>query len=225
MIDKKLYDSVARETEQLKAYPNEYNANDPDNRDKLIRKNMRMAIDIAVRAALKYNIDGEDLDELIAQGFLGLSVAYDKYDNKRIIHERPAKFSSVAYFWCKAYVLKEVKSIITRRNTVVKIEDDIAVTASDKSFYDMIYEDVGETDILIFEMRYGLCGEKPVTLKEIAKATGFSIAAIKTALDNAREKMKANVEKYNLFNAVDIMQDQPESNLYENGQPYPLPYF
>lgn len=221
MIDKKLYDSVARETELLKAYPNEYNANDPDNRDKLIRKNMRMPIDIAVSAALKYSIDGEDLDELIAQGFLGLCVAYDKYDNERIIHERPAKFSSVAYFWCKAYVLKEVKSIITRRNTVVRTEDSIVDTTSDKSFYDMIYEDVGETDILIFEMRYGLCGEKPATMKEIAKATGFSTAAIKRALDNAREKMKANAEKCNLFNVVGIMQDQPESGLCENGQPMP----
>lgn len=215
MIDKKLYDSIARDIELLKDYPNEYNLNDPDNRDKLIRKNMRIPIDIAVRAALKYNIDGEDLDELIAQGFLGLATSYDKYDSERIIHERPAKFSSVAYFWCKAYVLKEVKSIITRRNTVVEIEDSIVDTTSDKSFYDMIYEDVGETDILIFEMRYGLCGEKPVTMKDIAKITGFSIAAIKRALENAREKMKANVEKYNLFNVVDIMQDQSESNLYE----------
>lgn len=207
MIDKKLYDSIAKDIELLKDYPNEYNLNDPDNRDKLIRKNMRIPISIAIRAALKYNIDGDDLDELIAQGFLGLAVSYDKYDPTRIIHEKPAKFSSVAYMWCRAYILKEVKNIITRRNTVVEIEDSIVDTTSEISFYDMIYEDVGETDILIFEMRYGLCGENPVTMKEIAKVTGFSIAAIKRALENAREKMKANDEKYNLFNVVDIMLD------------------
>ena len=222
MIDKKLYDSIARETELLKAYPNEYNSNDPDNRDKLIRKNMRIPIDIAVRAALKYNIDGEDLDELIAQGFLGLATSYDKYDPTRIVHDKPAKFSSVAYFWCQAAIMREVKHIINRRNSRIELDESIVCNDSDKSFYDMIYEDVGETDILIFEMRYGLCGEKPVTMKDIAKVTGFSIAAIKRALENAREKMKANVEKYNLFNVVDIMQDQSESNLYENEQPYSL---
>lgn len=204
MIDKKLYDAIAKDIELLKDYPNEYNLNDPDNRDKLIRKNMRIPISIAVRVALKYNIDGDDLDELIAQGFLGLAISYDKYDPTRIIHDKPAKFSSVAYMWSQAYILKEVKNIITRRNTVVEIEDSIVDTTSDNSFYDMIYEDVGETDILIFEMRYGLCREKPVTMKEISKVTGFSIAAIKCALENAREKMKANVEKYNLFNVVDV---------------------
>jgi RNA polymerase sigma factor (sigma-70 family) len=205
VIDKKLYDAIAKDIELLKDYPNEYNSNDPDNRDKLIRKNLRIPIDIAVRAALKYNIDGDDLDELIAQGFLGLAVSYDKYDSTRIVHDKPAKFSSVAYMWSQAYILKEVKNIITRRNTVVEIEDSIVDTTSEKNFYDMIYEDVGETDILIFEMRYGLCGEKPVTMKEISKVTGFSIAAIKRALENAREKMKANVEKYNLFNVVDVL--------------------
>lgn len=200
MIDKKLYDSIARDIELLKDYPNEYNLNDPDNRDKLIRKNMRIPISIAVRAALKYNIEGDDFDELISQGFLGLAISYDKYDPTRIVHEKPAKFSSVAYMWCRAYIFKEVKNIITRRNSVVEIEDSIVDTNSETSFYDMIYEDLGETDILIFEMRYGLCGENPVTMKEIAKVTGFSIAAIKKALDTAKEKMKANVEKYKLFN-------------------------
>lgn len=200
MIDKKLYDSIARDIALLKDYPNEYNLNDPDNRDKLIRKNMRIPISIAVRAALKYNIDGDDFDELIAQGFLGLAISYDKYDPTRIVHEKPAKFSSVAYMWCRAYIFKEVKNIITRRNSVVEIEDSIVDTNSETSFYDMIYEDLGETDILIFEMRYGLCGENPVTMKEISKVTGFSIAAIKKALETAKEKMKANVEKYNLFN-------------------------
>lgn len=200
MIDKKLYDSIARDIALLKDYPNEYNLNDPDNRDKLIRKNMRIPISIAVRAALKYNIEGDDFDELIAQGFLGLAISYDKYDPTRIVHEKPAKFSSVAYMWCRAYIFKEVKNIITRRNSVVEIEDSIVDTNSETSFYDMIYEDLGETDILIFEMRYGLCGENPVTMKEIAKVTGFSIAAIKKVLETAKEKMKANVEKYNLFN-------------------------
>lgn len=198
MIDKKLYDSIARETELLKAYPNEYNANDPDNRDKLIRKNMRIPIDIAVRAALKYNIDGEDLDELIAQGFLGLATSYDKYDPTRIVHDKPAKFSSVAYMWSQAYILKEVKSIITRRNTSVDIDETIPDKDDDNVFWELMFDGVSETDLFIFEMRYGLCGEKPVTMKEIAKVTGFTINLIKKAIERVSDAMKENAKKHNL---------------------------
>lgn len=198
MIDKKLYDSIARDIELLKDYPNEYNLNDPDNRDKLIRKNMRIPIDIAVRAALKYNIDGEDLDELIAQGFLGLATSYDKYDSERIIHERPAKFSSVAYFWCKAYVLKEVKSIITRRNTSVDIDETIPDKDDDNVFWELMFDGVSETDLFIFEMKHGLAGEKPMTLKDISKKTGFTLNLIKKAIERVSDVMKENAKKHNL---------------------------
>lgn len=198
MIDKKLYDSIARETELLKAYPNEYNANDPDNRDKLIRKNMRIPIDIAVRAALKYNIDGEDLDELIAQGFLGLATSYDKYDPTRIVHDKPAKFSSVAYMWSQAYILKEVKSIITRRNTSVDIDETIPDKDDDNVFWELMFDGVSETDLFIFEMKHGLAGEKPMTLKDISKKTGFTINLIKKAIERVSDAMKENAKKHNL---------------------------
>lgn len=198
MIDKRLYDSIAREAELLEDYPNEYNANDPDNRDKLIRKNMRIPVDIAVRAALKYNIGNEDLDELIAQGFLGLVTSYDKYDPARVVTGKPAKFSSVAYMWSQAYILKEVKNIITRRNTFVETEDSIPDKYDDNVFWELMFDGVSETDLFIFEMKHGLAGEKPMTLRDISKKTGFTVNLVKKAIERVSDAMKENAKKHNL---------------------------
>ena len=192
MINRQLYDSIGKEAEALKDYPNEYNPEDPENKDKLIRKNMRIPVDIAMRLCLKYSIVDEELEDVIGQGLLGLAVAYDKYKPEKNFNGKQAKFSSVAYFWARAAILNEVKNIIDKRNRFVDIEESFQDKNEYQDFYETVFKDTGDTDLMIFEMRYGLNGDKPMTMKEISKQTGFSIAAIKRAIENARDVMKRN---------------------------------
>lgn len=187
-----MYDRIGKDADALKDYPNEYNPEDPENKDKLIRKNMRIPVDIAMRLCLKYNIVDEEMEDVISQGLLGLAVAYDKYKPEKNFNGKQAKFSSVAYFWARAYVLQEVKYIIEKRNCYVDINEAMPDKNEYQDFYDIVYKDTGDTDCMIFEMRYGLNGDKPMTMKEISKQTGFSIAAIKRAIENARNVMMKN---------------------------------
>ena len=61
-----------------------------------------------------------------------------------------------------------------------------------------MYEGVGETNLLMFEMRHGLSGEKPKTLKEISRETGFAISAIKKGILNAADTIRENAIRHGL---------------------------
>ena len=85
-MNKSLYKSVRRCSDKWKDYPDEYDSSDPQNRQALIEKNLRLAVDIA----LKYRGRGLSEDELISSAFLGLINAYDKYneDNTKNLRDR-----------------------------------------------------------------------------------------------------------------------------------------
>lgn len=75
-MDSKLYKQVGDLAKKWAAYPNEYNPNDAQNRTILVEKNLRLAVD----TALKYRGLGLDEDELISAASYGLCLAYDKYN-------------------------------------------------------------------------------------------------------------------------------------------------
>ena len=99
MIREHLYIKIGEYAAALKDYPNTYDSSDPDNREKLICKNMRLGVDLAVKAAVKYNLSDEETDDVISQGLLGVAVAWDKYDpskcdlRSRVIDALPDKMS------------------------------------------------------------------------------------------------------------------------------------
>lgn len=85
-MNQTLYEDVKKCMNKWSSYPDVYDSSDPQNRTALIEKNLRMAIDIALR----YRGRGLSEDELISSAFLGLSNAYDKYkeDNPNNIRNR-----------------------------------------------------------------------------------------------------------------------------------------
>ena len=99
MIRENLYIKIGEYAAALKDYPNTYDPSDPSNREKLICKNMRIGVDIAVKAAVKYALNDEETDDVISQGLLGVVVAWDKYDpskcdlRSRVIAALPDKMS------------------------------------------------------------------------------------------------------------------------------------
>ena len=84
-MDTKLYATIGTLAKKWKDYPNTYNPQDPNNKQILIEKNMRLAVNVA----LKYRGMGVSEDDLVGAALLGLSVAYDKYKpNQTILKDR-----------------------------------------------------------------------------------------------------------------------------------------
>jgi DNA-directed RNA polymerase sigma subunit (sigma70/sigma32) len=265
-MDSNLYKQVGDLARKWRKYPNVVNKADPDNRNALIEKNARLA----VNTALQYRGLGLSEDELISAAFEGLAVAYDKYDGTRaatrdkmleeitedtdtegflkiaekhlvlsnvckmfangipqtpsemrewvVKNVRPAKFSSVAYFWCRALVLNELekysKPLRVAENYRVdnqfqSIDDDnlyfcekIATDETDpaemEESYRKLYEGIPDQCVQILFLRHGIGCDEPLTLREIGARYGRSVGEIKNILSSVEDRMRDNIRRYKL---------------------------
>lgn len=200
MIDSKLYEDIGKYARLYKDYPNVYNPDDPNNRDILIKKNMRLAVDLAVKYGTKYSLDEIDIEELIGQGMVGLCTAYTKYNpDKEGFEGKKAKFSSVAYFWCNALIMAEVKKILDRKTKHCEVVEDVPEPHQrDIEKYEQMFENIGEVEVFLTRLRFGLETGKALTYREIGKITGFRVSLIKKSVNTCLEKMRANAEKYGI---------------------------
>ena len=265
-MDSRLYDEVGRLARKWRKYPNVVNKADPENRNILLEKNARLAVNVA----LKYRGLGLSEEELISAAFEGLAVSYDKYDGTKAVtrdkmlseitedttsqdflklverhlpysnpdhlfakslpktpsemrewvsrHVKPAKFPSVAYFWCKAMVLSDLekyaKPLRVGENYKVpeqfKSIDDDDVYFSDKitydetdseeveSNYEKLYDGIPDTCQQILFLRYGIGCDEPLTLRDIGDRYGRTVGEIKSILSSVEERMKDNIRRYKL---------------------------
>lgn len=200
MIDFTLYRQVGELAEKYKDYENVYNPDNPNNREALICKNLRIAIDLAVKYSTKYSLEGEDVEELIGQGMVGLCTAYEKYNpNKEGFEGKKASFSSVAWFWVNAAIMTEVKKILDRRTKHTELVEDIGEPHQrDIEKVELLYKDIGEIDVYLTRLRFGIETGKACTYREISKITGFRISLIKKSVATCLDKMKQNAEKYKI---------------------------
>lgn len=200
MIDGKLYEDIGDYARLYKDYPNVYNPSDPNNKEALICKNMRLAVDLAVKYATKYSLDGVDVEELIGQGLVGLCNAYEKYNpEKEGFEGKHAKFSSVAYFWVNAAIMAEVKKILDRKTKHTELVEDFGEPRQrDINKVELLYKDVGEVDLYLTRLRFGMETGKQLTFREISRITGFRVSLIKKAVATTIDKMKLNAELYGI---------------------------
>lgn len=200
MIDEKLYADIGRYAKMYKDYPNIVDKSDPSNKDILIKKNMRLAVDLAVKYAVKYSLDEEDTQDLVAEGLVGLCVAYDKYKpDKEGFEGKRAKFSSVAFFWVNAAIMSATKKMLDRKTKNCEVVEDVPEREQrDIWKYEKLFEDVGEVEVFLTRLRFGLETGKALTYREIGKITGFRVSLIKKSVNTCLEKMRANAEKYGI---------------------------
>lgn len=200
MIDFTLYRQVGELAEKYKEYENVYNPDDPNNREALICKNLRIAIDLAVKYSTKYSLEGEDVEELIGQGMVGLCTAYEKYNpNKEGFEGKKASFSSVAWFWVNAAIMTEVKKILDRRTKHTELVEDIGEPHQrDIEKVELLYKDIGEVDLYLTRLRFGIETGKAMTYRDISKHTGFRVSLIKKSVATCIAKMKENAEVYGI---------------------------
>ena len=200
MIDSKLYEDIGKYARLYKDYPNIVDKSDPENKSILIKKNMRLAVDLAVKFAVKYSLDEEDTQDLVAEGLVGLCAAYEKYNpNKQGYEGKQAKFSSVAWFWVNAAIMAEVKKILDRRKKHTELVEDVPEPHQrDIDRYELLFENIGEVDVYLTRMRFGLESGHQMTYRDISRHTGFRVSLIKKSVNTCLMKMRENAEKYNI---------------------------
>ena len=265
-MDPTLYKRIGELTKKHRHYPNVYNPADPSNRQNLIEKNLKMAVNVA----LQYRGLGLSEDELISAAFEGLAVAYDKYDGSKALtrdkllkditedttptefaelvekhlpysnvckmfekgmpqtssemrdwvnrNVRPAKFTSVAYFWVRALILSELEKYSKplrvaesyRVDNQFAYLDEEGAQFSDKITYEetdpeeveeayqKLYEGIPEYCLNILFMRHGVGHDAAMTLREIADLHGRTVGQIKEILSDVTERITSNIRRYNL---------------------------
>lgn len=200
MIDSKLYEDIGKYARLYKDYPNIVDKSDPQNKGILIKKNMRLAVDLAVRYAVKYSLDEEDTQDLVAEGLVGLCTAYEKYNSDKQGYEgKRAKFSSVAYFWINAAVMSATKKMLDRKTKNCDVVEDVPESEQrDIEKYEQLFEGVGEVELYLTRLRYGLESGKAMTYRDISKQTGYRISLIKKSVATCLDKMKQNAAKYKI---------------------------
>lgn len=261
-----LYGDIKKLAQKWKHYPNEYNPDDPLNRQILIEKNLKMAVGVA----LKYRGMGLTEDELISAATLGLCAAYEKYNPDKVVlrnkllaavtesttpeeftelvanlmpyggkvaemfanqkpqtpeemrqwvhnNIKPAKFSSVAYMWIKAYVLSDLDKYAKPVRVSEKDRGDVFFDSIDEGElyfcnkitykendpeseqeYELLWADVPPMCRNIAELRYGLGVDEPLTLREIADMYDRTVASVKSIIEEVSEKVKSNAAKHKI---------------------------
>lgn len=183
-----------------------YKEGDVDAKRILIERNLRLVAHIVK----KYAKQGEDTEELIAVGTIGLIKAVATYDEKK--NSKLATYAArcvenelLMLFRGRKKILREVslhEPIGTDKegNEISLIDvlesENIDIVArmdlqSDKKrLYELLESNLSERERQILCMRYGLGRQKEMTQREIAESLGISRSYVSRIEKNAVEKLR-----------------------------------
>lgn len=162
---------------------------DVNARNKLVEHNLRLVAHIIK----KYYASSTEQDDLVSIGTIGLIKAINTYDSDKNI-----KLSSYASRCIENEVLMYFRNI--RRNSqsisldetidsdkdgnpltlmdIMSVEDniidDLDLKMKTQKLYKYVDEVLDERESAIIKMRYGLCGDKPITQRETAEKLHIS---------------------------------------------------
>ena len=184
-------------------------AGDDSAREKLILHNLRLVAHIVK----KYYASGENQEDLISIGTIGLIKAIDSFSVEN--GTRVATYAGkclqneiLMYFRSQKKLQNEVSmnetidvdkdgnpltyiDIISSDDTIA---DDLFVKMSSRRARKIIESELDIREKNIINMRYGLGGEKPLTQREVASLLGISRSYVsrieKTALEKISEHLK-----------------------------------
>ena len=112
---------------------------------------------------------------------------------------KSAKFSSIVYFWVKAAVLKELKTVNSLKY-VDELDRNIADIVDDDDSFGELISNIPEEWLEALFMRYGIAHEVH-TLREIANKLNISIAETKGRIRGAIAMIQEN-KKRRSFNRL-----------------------
>ena len=196
--------------EEEKTYFERCQKGDPEARKVLIERNLRLVAHIAK----KYYSPGCDNDDLISIGTIGLIKAIDSFhpesgtrfatyagkclQNEILMFFRSQKNRSLECSLGDAVETDKDGNPLTYMD-IICTEDDIAEQIDLKIKIEKMMKGLSTvltpTERQILVLRYGLCGTKPITQREVASSLGISRSYVSRLESGAIGKLREHFEK------------------------------
>ncbi len=185
---------------------------DKSAKDKLILHNMRLVAHIVK----KYYISGEEQDELISIGTVGLIKAVATYkpdkgnrfaaygsrciENEILMHFRSLKKTAQDVHFDEPIDTDKDGNQLTLKDIIAvdgDVCDEVELNLGARRLYSLVESLLDERERLIIVLRYGLYSKKPLTQREAASLLGISRSYVsrieKRAIDKLAEVMRDDV--------------------------------
>ena len=179
---------------------------DKQAKDELILHNMRLVAHVAK----KYQNEEDELEDLISIGTIGLLKAVSTFDydfgnrfatyaircieNEMLMHFRKSKKRKLEVSLFEPIGTDKEGKQIHLMEVLLVDEVDVAKQMEMRRDVDLIKKNLEEIlsrrEADIIKKRYGLCGEKELTQREIAKLMGISRSYVSRIEKKALEKLK-----------------------------------
>ncbi len=179
---------------------------DEEAKKELILRNMRLVAHVAK----KYQNSGEDMDDLISIGTIGLIKAITTYkedygsrlatyaarciDNELLMHFRAKKKTSREVSLYEPIGTDKEGNQINLLDIVesedVDVVEELEKERQMKRMMELVPLVLSERERFIIAKRYGLYGEQPMTQREIAAALEISRSYVSRIEKHALEKMR-----------------------------------
>lgn len=184
---------------------------DKEAKDKLILHNLRLVAHIVK----KYYTSGEDQDELISIGTIGLIKAVGTYnpdkgnrfaaygsrciENEILMHFRAIKKTAADIHFSEQIDVDKDGNQLTLMDILASDEnlpEEVDLRINSQLLRQLISELLDERERRVIALRYGLTGAPPLTQREVAGVMGISRSYAsrieKRAIDKLTEKMRAD---------------------------------
>lgn len=166
--------------------------NDEEARNKLVHSNLRFVISIAK----KYSHSNISLDELIAEGNIGLIAAIEKFD----LDQKNISFISYASWWIRHFIMR----LIQQSSSLVRLPiNKLRLLQQIQKTQELVSED---SDVSYTDTLEQAAEINNISLQEVRKLINSSkrIFSLDNELDNNSDKMSSFLDSIIDENAVDI---------------------
>lgn len=187
-----------------------YQQGDDYARDKLVEHNLRLVVYIAK----KFESSGVNIEDLISIGTIGLIKAVNTFRPDKNI-----KLATYASRCIENEILMYLRKVSSQRMDIsldeplntdwdgnelllsdvlgsdgLEINDNVEQEDERRILYDCM-EELSDRERLIMNMRFGMCGEKEHTQKEVADELGISQSYISRLEKRILLKLKRDIER------------------------------
>ena len=191
-------------------YLERYQSGDPEAREELINRNMRLVAHIVK----KYQNSEYEMEDLLSVGTIGLIKAVNTFNMEKgsrlatyaakcveneilMLFRAGKKFSKEVSIYDPIGTDKDGETVSLM--DVLEVQDrDVIEQIINKQDVKRLYEayerNLKETEKTVIRMRYGLFGEKEYSQREVAQALGISRSYVSRIEKKAVEKLRTNFE-------------------------------
>lgn len=194
-------------------------------RNKILTSNLKFVINVAKQ----FKNRGIPFADLVAEGNLGLTRAFDKFDNSR-----DTKFITYAVWWIKQAILEA----LTKRNGLPaedlpteyenispELDENVSKPTNDTTFEDnegkydpereieiqeclnTLMADLNDREKDILIQKYGLDGNKPKTLEEIGETYGLTKERIRQINEKTYKKLRSKALLNQITSAIVLVEN------------------